>query len=297
MKRPRQAALRGPLTLAVLYAVPLVLWASLRRSPPVRRAVHDAHEHRGALRLRRHLGVRGQPRPRRAASAGRGVVRRPRPDVPRAPGQRAARVPAAALPHSLHAGEPGDALADDSARPAPSRCGLDRLRRGARVRCDDRLDPPDVVRASRARGLHLRPAVVRVHLPGRVLPRLHDTRREVAVGRAELGDGGGRHGRRHRVRLSLGVREPPRPPASVPRRCGEPARRLRHGGRDGAALEPARLHPGAVRVRELSLARDEGAAPALPALDGAPGLLVPVPARSGTSSTRSPSRRRRGSGG
>ena len=71
----------------------------------------------------------------------------------------------------------------------------------------------------------------------RHLPRLHDARREGAVGGAELVHGGARDGRHRRVRLPLAVRQRARAPAALPRRGGEPARRLRDRDRDGAARD------------------------------------------------------------
>ncbi len=109
------APLRGPLVLAALCAAPLVLWA--RAAPlgqPLHRLLRDSDEHRRALRARRNVGIRAQPRARRTAAAGRGALRRPRPHVHGASPQRPGRVRAAARPRPPHPREPGHDL---TARP------------------------------------------------------------------------------------------------------------------------------------------------------------------------------------
>ena len=68
---------------------------------------------------------------------------------------------------------------------------------------------------------------------------------------AEPLHGVARDPRNRRVRLPLGAREPARPPPEVPGRHGEPARRVRHRDRDGAARQAARVRAGPVPVRQL----------------------------------------------
>src|SRR5439155_584736 len=80
-----------------------------------------------------HLGIRAEPRPGRAPSACRDVLRRARPDVPAASLQRAARVRAVARPRRVHPRRTGDALDHDCTAPPRPRRGVDRLRGRARV--------------------------------------------------------------------------------------------------------------------------------------------------------------------
>ncbi len=99
--------------------------------------------------------------------------------------QRTGRLRAAARPRRPHPRQPRHDLRRHGARPARAGRGLDGLRRSARVRRDDRGDRADAVRAARARGVRLRPAHVRVRLPRRHLPRVHDRRRERRLRGAE----------------------------------------------------------------------------------------------------------------
>ena len=79
-------------------------------------------------------------------------------------------------------------------------------------------------------------------------------RREGAVSDPEVVHGRPRHGRDRGVRLPLAAAQRARAPYALHRRGREPARRLRDRDRARAALEAARLQAGAVRVRQLPLA-------------------------------------------
>ena len=166
---------RGPLVLLSLCVVPVGLWTL---SAPLADRFDGSYRSLTSIavaaRLRRHGRVRAQPRARRAAAPRRRPLRRSRPDVPRASLERPARLrppPGARRPPARGA---GDALCGERARAPRAGCGVDSLRRRARVLGSDGRSRAHPLRAARARGVRVRPTLVRGRLPPRRLPRARD---------------------------------------------------------------------------------------------------------------------------
>ena len=140
-------------------------------------------------------------------------------------------------PRRPHACGAGDDLGRERARPARPWCGLDGLRRRPRVLGTDGRDRAHALRSTRARGLRLRPALLRCRLhPGR-LPRARDEGLDARLRRADRLPRRPREPRTRRLRLPLGVRLRARAATALPGRVREPAGRARHGDRHARRRE------------------------------------------------------------
>ena len=222
--------------MAVLCGIPLVLWA---RAAPIgprfststlaltSTAVLFAFAGTAAFAINLVLGARHPLR--------RVALRRSRPHVPRAPPERPDRLRAARDARVPDLRRARDDLGLVRLRPRDAARRADRLRRLRRADRDGDRARADAVRPARAGGLRLRPAHVRLRLPARDLPRLHDARREGSVAGAEVVHGGARHGRHRGVRLPLALPQRARAPQALHGDGRQPARRLRHGDRARAA--------------------------------------------------------------